>query len=156
MSNVFDLRNVQHLCSVCFNLLSGPYKGFLDLTLLQLCILNPLAFDRDKLIYSSATWKSVFFAQQFMDSVKRFCTPVAVVSLSSILISFLTVLMSDCSVSPCPLYPWATCFWKRRTCFWYALIKNCGGLSGCRVNERRWHFKRTTLMNFSHCEVLGR
>lgn len=56
--------------------------------------------------------KKCFSSQQFMDTVERYCMPVAVISLSCILISFLTVLISDCSASHRPLYPSATSFEK--------------------------------------------
>lgn len=56
--------------------------------------------------------KNCFSVQQFMDAVERYCTPVAGISLSSILISFPTVLISNCSASLCPLYPSAISFEK--------------------------------------------
>lgn len=65
-----------------------------------------------------------------MDTTESYCTAVAVISLSCILISFLAVLISDCSAFLCPLYPTATSFEKRQTCFEYMLIKNRGVLFG--------------------------
>lgn len=49
-----------------------------------------------------------------------------------------------------PFVSFSNFLWKRQTCFKDSLIKNRGGLVGSGVNERRWHFKRTTLMIFSH------
>lgn len=94
----------------------GPrLHGVLNLTFPPLCILNSPAFDRDKLIYSAATWS--VFLQQFMDAVERYCKPVAVISISCIIISFLTALISGCSALLCPFVSFSHFPWKRQTCF---------------------------------------
>lgn len=65
-----------------------------------------------------------------MDTTESYWMAVAVISLSCILISFLAVLISDCSAFLCPLYPTASSFEKGKTCFEHVLIKNRGSLFG--------------------------
>lgn len=155
-SIVVDWRNVQYFCSIRWDLLFKTYMGGFIFDFPSVLHVKFFRLWHRKTNLQCSNMKKCFSSSQFMDAVERYCMPAAVISLSYILISFLTVLISDCSALLCPLYPSASSFERDKHALNVHQLKKRGGLFGSRVNERRWHFKRTTLMSLSQSEVLGR
>lgn len=88
--DVVGWRNPQHFFSVCCDFIISDLNGALN---------SPLAARHHEV------WQTNLKCFFFHPAVGRYCMPVALIPLSCILISFLTVLISDRSASLCPICP---------------------------------------------------